>query len=89
MVNPWIFLNIPSFLNPDFAACQCCWSHSMCTRVWVIKSVLFHAPPWQLCQGERQLQKAQADCPQRSPSVACGGSDGGGGSGAAGVFLLS
>jgi hypothetical protein len=50
-----ISMDIPSFLKPDFAAwaCQCCWSHSMRTRVWVIKSVLFHAPPWQLRQGKR------------------------------------
>ncbi len=53
MVYPWIFLDIPSFLKPDFAACQCCWSHSMRTGVWEIKSVLFHAPPWQLYQGKR------------------------------------
>jgi hypothetical protein len=25
--------------------------------VWVIKSVLFHAPPWQLCQGKRRPTK--------------------------------
>jgi hypothetical protein len=44
-------MDIPSFLKPDFAASPCCWSHSMRTRVWVIKSFLFHAPPWQLRQG--------------------------------------
>jgi hypothetical protein len=64
---PWIFkfLDIPSFLKPDLAAGPpaCCWpgpgSHSMCPRVWVIKSVLFHAPPWQLCHhdGEKTADK--------------------------------
>ncbi len=29
------------------------WSHSMRTRVLVIKIGLFHAPPWQLCLGIR------------------------------------
>jgi len=57
VVYPWIFLDIPSFLKPDFDAGQCCWSHSMRTRVWVIKSVLFHAPPWELWQGKRQPTK--------------------------------
>ncbi len=47
----------PSFLKPYFAAGPCCWSHSMRTRVWVIKSVLFHVPPWQLCQGKRRPTK--------------------------------
>ncbi len=48
------------FLKPDFSACPCCWSHSMHTlaRVWVIKSILFHAPPWQLCQGKTRTTKA-------------------------------
>jgi hypothetical protein len=48
-----ISMDIPSFLKPDFVAGQCCWSHSMHTRVWVIKSVLFHKPPWQVLQGKR------------------------------------
>ncbi len=48
-----ISMDIPIFLLPDFSAGPCCWFHSMGTRVWVIKSVLFHAPPWQLCQGIR------------------------------------
>ncbi len=30
-------IQVPSFLKPDFAAGPCCWSHSMRTRVWVIK----------------------------------------------------
>ncbi len=58
MVYCGISMDNPSFLKPDFAAGPCCWSHSICTRVWVIKSVLFHAPPWQLCQGKRLPQKA-------------------------------
>jgi hypothetical protein len=60
-VNTWyirgISMDIPSFLSPDFSAGPSCWSHSMRTRVWVIKSVLFHAPPWQLCQGIRRPTK--------------------------------
>jgi hypothetical protein len=92
----YISIDIRSFLKPDFAAGPCCWSHSMRTRVWVIKSVLFHAPPWQLRQGKRQPQKAQSYCRQRSPSVAggCGdgsggGGDGSGGGGVAGSFPFS
>ncbi len=83
-------MDIPSFLKPDFAAGPCCWSHSMRTRVWVTKSVLFHAPPWQSHQGKRRPQKAQPDCHQRSPPVAAGGGgDGSGGGGVAGVFPFS
>ncbi len=56
-VYPWyirgISMDIPRFLNPDFSAGPCCGSHSMRTQVWVIKSVSFHAPPWQWCQGIR------------------------------------
>jgi hypothetical protein len=64
-----ISMDIPgySFLKPDFAACPCCWSHSMCTRVWVIKSVLFHAPPWQLCQGKRLPTKGPTLLPPTFP----------------------
>ncbi len=29
-----ISMDIPSFLIPDFAAGQCCWSRSMHTSVW-------------------------------------------------------
>ncbi len=54
-----ISMDTPSFLKPDFAAGPCCWSHSMRTRVWVIDSVLFHAPPWQLCQGKRLPTKGR------------------------------
>ncbi len=50
-------MDIPRFLNPDFPACLCCCSHSMRTQVWVIKSVLFHVPPWQLCQGIKRPTK--------------------------------
>jgi hypothetical protein len=32
-----ISMDIPSFLFPDFSAGLCCWSHSMRTRVLVIK----------------------------------------------------
>ncbi len=49
-------MDIHSFLKPDFAAGQCCWSHSMRTRVWVIKSALFRVPPWQL-PGERAAHR--------------------------------
>ncbi len=66
-VYTWIFLDIPSFLKPDFTACLCCWSHSMSTRVWVIKSVLFHVPQWQLCQGKGSPQKAQLDAADLPP----------------------
>jgi hypothetical protein len=44
-----ISLHIPSFLLPDFSPGPCCWSHSMRTIVFVIKSGLLHAPPWPLC----------------------------------------
>ncbi len=57
MVYPWIYLDIPSFLKPDFSAGQCCWTHLMRTRLLVLKSVLLHAPPWQLCQGKRWSTK--------------------------------
>ncbi len=40
-VYPWIFLDIPSFLKPDFAAGLCCWSHSMRTRVCVCDQEYF------------------------------------------------
>ena len=53
MVYPRISLDILGFLKPDFSAGPCCWSQSIRTRLWVIKSVLLHAPPWQLCQGKR------------------------------------
>ncbi len=85
-------MEIPSFLKSDFAAGPCCcqWSHSMRTRVWVIKNVLFHAPPWQLRQGKRPY------CSQRSPQVAGssgdgsgGGGDGSSGGGVAGGFPFS
>jgi hypothetical protein len=84
-------MDIPSFLKPDFSAGQCCWSHSMRTRVWVIKSVLFHALPWQLRQGKRlpTPQKAQPDCRQRSLPVDGGGGDGSGGGSVAGCFPFS
>ncbi len=51
-----ISMDIPSFLFPGFSAGPC-WSHSMCTRVLVIKISLFHAPPWQLCLGIRRPTK--------------------------------
>jgi hypothetical protein len=42
-VCPWyirgVSVDIPRFLNPDFSAGPCCWSHSMRTQVWVMKSV--------------------------------------------------
>ena len=54
---PWISLDIPVFLNPDFSAGPCCWSHAIRTRLWVINSVLLHGPPWQSCQGKRWSTK--------------------------------
>jgi hypothetical protein len=67
VVYPWKFLDIPSFLKPDFAAGPCCWSHSMRTNVWVIKNVLFHAPPWQLCQGKLLPTKGSTRLQPTSP----------------------
>ncbi len=52
-----ISMDIPSFLFPDFSVGQCCWSHSMRTRVLVIKIELFHAPPWQLWLGKSRPTK--------------------------------
>jgi hypothetical protein len=65
-----ISMDIPSFLQPDFLACPCCWSYSMTTRLWVIKSVLFHAPPWQLCQGIRRPTKGSLLLSPRRRSLA-------------------
>ena len=62
MVYPRISLDIPSFLNPDFSSGLSCWSQSIRTRLWVIKSVLLHATPWQLCQGKRWPTKAHFFC---------------------------
>ncbi len=40
-VYPWyirgISMDIPRFLNPDFSAGPCCWSHSMRTQICVIR----------------------------------------------------
>jgi hypothetical protein len=63
-----ISIDIPNFLKPDFAAGACCWSHSMRTRVWVIKSVLFHAQPWQKRQGKRQPTKGSTLLPPTFPA---------------------
>ncbi len=57
MVYPWIYLDIPCFLKPDFSAGLCCWTHAMRTHLLLFKSVLLHAPPWQLCQGKRWSTK--------------------------------
>ena len=59
---PWISLDIPVFLNPDFSAGPCCWSHAMRTRLWVINSVLLHTPLWQSCQGKRWSTKGPLLC---------------------------
>ncbi len=44
-VYPWfirgISMEIPRFLNPDFSAGPCCWSHSMRTQFCVIS--VFHS----------------------------------------------
>ena len=57
MVYPWIYLDIPSFLKPDFSAGPCCSIHAMRTRLLVFQSVLLHAPPWQWCHGNRWSTK--------------------------------
>ncbi len=44
-----------------------CWSHSVHTLVWMIKSVLFHTPPWQLCQGKRLTTKGSTRLPPTFP----------------------
>jgi hypothetical protein len=72
VVYPWIFLNmIPSFLKPDFAAGPpapaCCCQVSSNAHTWVIKSVLFHAPPWQSCQGKRRPTKVSTRLPPTFP----------------------
>ncbi len=66
-----ISIDIPSCLKPDFATDPCCWSHVMRIRVWVIKSVLFHAPPWQLCQGKRHPTKGSLPLLLRPPLPPC------------------
>ncbi len=73
-----ISIDIPSFLKPDFAAGPCCWSHSMRTPVWVIKSVLFHVPPswWRgkwgytalVSQGKRLPTKGSTRLPPTFPA---------------------
>ncbi len=88
VVNRGISMDIPSFLKPDFAAGQCCWSHSMRTRVWVIKSVLSTRQHGKCARGKGGPKKAQPDCRQRSPPVAFGGGDGSGGGCVADVFLF-
>ncbi len=62
-----IFMDIPSFMKPDFAACACCWSHSMSTLVMVIKITLLHSSPWPLCQGKRQTTKGSTRLPPTPP----------------------
>jgi hypothetical protein len=37
---PCISMDIHRFLNPDFSAGPCCWSHSMRTQVCVIRVLL-------------------------------------------------
>ncbi len=63
-----ISIDIPSFLKPDFAAGPCCWSHSMRTSVWVIKSVLFHSPSWQVRQGKRLPANGSTRLPPTFPA---------------------
>ncbi len=63
----WYIHGYSYFLKPDFAAGPCCWSNSMRTRVWVIKSVSLHLPPWQLCQGKRQPTKGSTRLPPTFP----------------------
>ena len=70
---------IPSFLKPDFSAGPCCWSHSMRTRLWVVKSVLLHASPWHLCQGKRWSTKGALLLLLRPPALRLSGGRLGGG----------
>ncbi len=69
VVYPWIFLAIPTLLKPDFAAGLCCWSHSMRTREWVIKSVYStrHHGDRARENGNPQKARAQPDCRQPPP----------------------
>ena len=69
MVYPWIYLDIPSFLKPDFSAGPCCWIHAMRTRLLVFQSVLLHAPPWQWCQGKRWSTKVSLLCLSEAAAV--------------------
>jgi hypothetical protein len=82
-------MDIPSFLKPDFAAGPCYWSHSMRTRMWVIKMFYSTRHHGNCARGKGGQQKAQPDCRKRSPPVAGGGGDGSGGGGVAGVFPFS
>ncbi len=61
-----ISMDIPSFLKPDFAAGPCCLSHSMRTRVWLIKSVLFHAA-MAIAPGEKAAHKGSLPLLPRPP----------------------
>ncbi len=80
MVCTWyiiVIYSIPSFQKPDFrvaAGPSCCWSHSIRTRVWVIKSlsVLFHAPPcqWQVRQPDSEGKRLPTKGSTRLPAAA-------------------
>jgi hypothetical protein len=70
---PWIFLDTRSFLKPNFFSGLCCWSNSMRTRVWVwvIKSVLFHTTPWQMCHGEKAALATKGSTRLQQTSPLC------------------
>ncbi len=85
-----ISMDIHSFLKPDFAGGQCCWSHSMRTRVCGWSRVFYSTRHHGKCPREKGCpQKAQPDCRQRFPPVAGGGSDCSGSGSVAGVFQFS
>jgi hypothetical protein len=52
-----ISMDIPSFLKPDFAACQCCWSHSMRTRVCGWSRVFIPRATMPIVLGEKAAHK--------------------------------
>ncbi len=90
VVYPWyilgISMDIPSFLQPDFSACPCCWSHhgSMRTRVWVIKflpaggGALPFAVPQSAFAAAGSVASSSSPCPNvvlllwQSPHCCCG-----------------
>ncbi len=67
-------MDIPSFLKPDFTASPSCWSHSMLTRVWVIKSVFIPRDTMAIVPGgkedHKRLNPAAANLPPLSLAAA-------------------
>jgi hypothetical protein len=64
-----ISMDIHSFLKPDFDAGPCCWSHSMRTRVWVIKSVSCHGDTMAIVPGEKAAHKRLTTSSSSSPPL--------------------